>query len=312
MKREPRIVMAKEVLRISPRKVVVDYDFRNDSEQNITTEVAFPVPEYDDNPNGALAKDAGFDDFRLTIDGKPVTFTTEVRAFADHREISSTLQELGVDAASFAHERYQLQDGNVVNDLARLTTAQKQRLLRVGAISSLDDLQPYWTVRKKYHWRQTFPAHATIHIRHEYTPVLGATSSLQYGLEGERLKPGSEGRDEESVKEIRSICLAPALKTKLLKLTEAGRMAPLDYVDFILTTANTWKTPIEDFTLIVEKPKQTDMRKLQMGTGSEVLTSFCWNGPISHVSANEFTAHALNLVPKKELRVGFVYVEPKS
>ncbi len=43
-RRETRIVMAKEVLQISPTQVVVDYDFRNDTDQNVTTEVAFPVP----------------------------------------------------------------------------------------------------------------------------------------------------------------------------------------------------------------------------------------------------------------------------
>ena len=46
MKREPRITMAKEVLQISSKKVVVDYDFRNDSDQDITTDVAFPIPDY--------------------------------------------------------------------------------------------------------------------------------------------------------------------------------------------------------------------------------------------------------------------------
>ena len=45
MKREPRIVMAKEVLAISPDRILVDYDFRNDSDEDITTEVAFPIPE---------------------------------------------------------------------------------------------------------------------------------------------------------------------------------------------------------------------------------------------------------------------------
>ena len=32
------------------------------------------------------------------------------------------------------------------------------------------------------------------------------------------------------------------------------RDAPYADVDFILTTAKTWKTPIEDFTLIVRHP----------------------------------------------------------
>src|ERR1035441_1123966 len=45
-RRETRIVMAKEVLQISNKKVVVDYDFRNDTDQDVTTEVAFPIPPY--------------------------------------------------------------------------------------------------------------------------------------------------------------------------------------------------------------------------------------------------------------------------
>ena len=52
MKREPRIVMAKEVLSISPLRVLVDYDFRNDSDEDITTEVAFPIPAYTVDDSG--------------------------------------------------------------------------------------------------------------------------------------------------------------------------------------------------------------------------------------------------------------------
>jgi hypothetical protein len=40
MKREPRVAMAKEVLQISPTKVIVDYDFRNNSDEDITTSVS--------------------------------------------------------------------------------------------------------------------------------------------------------------------------------------------------------------------------------------------------------------------------------
>ncbi|HEY6373419.1 MAG TPA: DUF4424 family protein [Candidatus Sulfotelmatobacter sp.] len=49
-----------------------------------------------------------------------------------------------------------------------------------------------------------------------------------------------------------------------------------NYVDFILTTANTWKTPIEDFTLIVERPHWKNNRG-ESDLGDYV--SFCWDGP---------------------------------
>jgi hypothetical protein len=71
-RRETRVVMAKEVLRISLDKVVVDYDFRNDTDQDVTTEVAFPVPPYEnDFPEVDLAGQA-FKSFRLWVDGKPI------------------------------------------------------------------------------------------------------------------------------------------------------------------------------------------------------------------------------------------------
>jgi len=73
-----------------------------------------------------------------------------------------------------------------------------------------------------------------------------------------------------------------------------------------LTTANTWKTPIEDFTLIVERPHWKNNR------GEPDLAdyvSFCWDGPITKIDADHFSAHTVNLVPAKELRVGFFSVE---
>jgi len=72
----------------------------------------------------------------------------------------------------------------------------------------------------------------------------------------------------------------------------------LRYVDFILTTANTWKTPIEDFTLIVEKPDEP--------TSNVNFVSFCWDGPVTKIDDHHFAAHLTNFIPKKELRVGFI------
>src|ERR1700684_3077931 len=82
MKREPRITMAKEILTISPTKVLVDYDFRNDSDEDITTEVAFPIPAYGfpGESDMWMPNQQGFDDFKLWIEEKPAKFTTETRA----------------------------------------------------------------------------------------------------------------------------------------------------------------------------------------------------------------------------------------
>src|SRR3974390_1825434 len=79
MRHEPRITMAKEVLQISAKKVIVDYDFRNNSDQDITTEVAFPIPDYEFDL-GRTGSQQGFDDFELSIDNVPAHYLVEARA----------------------------------------------------------------------------------------------------------------------------------------------------------------------------------------------------------------------------------------
>ena len=74
----------------------------------------------------------------------------------------------------------------------------------------------------------------------------------------------------------------------------------ISYVSFILTTANTWKTPIEDFTLVVERPHDTRKRK-------KTYVSFCWGGLVTQIDADHFSAHAAGLVPKKELMIGYIH-----
>ncbi len=167
-----------------------------------------------------------------------------------------------------------------------------QELIAAGAITRDGTLrEAAWKVEKRYHWTQTFPAHGTVHIRHEYTPVAGAQLVPRNLLvPGAKLAPD----DKYAVEDMTSMCLSPGQMRALAG--PADRTIEAQWVDFILTTANSWKRPIEDFTLIVERtdPKDT--------------VSFCWGGPVTKVDANHFQAHATNLVPGKELHIGFYSV----
>lgn len=291
MGKEPRVTMAREVLQISWDKVIVDYDFRNDSDQDVVTEVAFPIPDYDAEMEDVEPARQGFDDFRLWIDGKPAKFAVETRAFVKGREITGILNRLHVDIGSFGHSTA----NDDSSDIRRLTAAQRTLLAKENAIDPAYN-GALWTVRKKYHWEQVFPAHATAHVRHEYTPVVGNTNSVRYGM---------LGKDPDMVEELNSLCIDSQLRSSLTKLINTkGKNAWDSYVDFILTTANTWKTPIEDFTLIVERPK------LKGSLASYV--SFCWDGPIEKIDTDHFKATTRNFVPKKELRIGFISTEDRD
>ncbi len=302
MKREPRIVMAKEVLQISAREVIVDYDFRNDSDEDVTTEVAFPIPDYEFNPD-LDGSTQGFDDFRLWIDGSPAHYQVEARAFVKGKEYTALLNKMHVDVASYGHGPVRDDGGNEVReskDIARLSLAQRDQLRKAGIIAQDRD-EPKWRVKKKYYWQQAFPAHKAVHIRHKYTPVLGSANSVIYGL---RSNP-----DPAMAKEMKSFCLDDGLRNRLQQIAASqDQWASYSYVDFILTTANTWRTPIEDFTLIVERPHWKNRGEADLAD----YVSFCWDGPVVKVDADHFSAHTTNLIPKKELRIGFFSVERGS
>lgn len=288
MRKEPRITMAREVLEISESKVTVDYDFRNDSDEDVTTEVAFPIPDYDLNMTEVDPFRQGFDDFKLWINGTPATYSTEARAYVKGKDYTLLLGSMRIDIASFGHAT----ENDDCPDISRLPAAQHKRLQELGLIDK-DYYCALWQVRKKYYWRQTFPAHKVVHIRHEYTPVLGGTNSVHYAF--------NDPPDLDMINELDSLCVAGQLRRTLRSVAESkDKDAPYFYVDFILTSANTWKTPIEDFTLIVDRPHEKD--------AIANYVSFCWNGPVTRVDADHFSVHAVKFLPTKELRIGFFAV----
>jgi hypothetical protein len=288
MKRETRITMAKEVLQISNSKVIVDYEFRNDTDQDVVTVVAFPIATYTLGLEQVDPDKQGFDDFRLWIDEKPFKFEIECRAYLKGRDETALLKSMKVDVGTFGHANSDHQ----YPDVERLSVEQRRRLESSGLLDKEDD-SPMWEVRKKYYWTQTFPAHSPVRVRHAYSPVVGALNSIKYGW-------GASG-DAESAKELGTFCIEGGLKQALDKVVgDKHRNAWYEYVDFILTTANTWKTPIEDFTLVVQRPHQKD--------DLADYVSFCWNGPVTKTDPDHFVATATNFVPNKELRVGFFHV----
>jgi hypothetical protein len=311
-RRETRIVMAKEVLRISPDKIVVDYDFRNDTDQDVTTEVAFPVPPYSYGPESPDITDASFSDFKLLVDGKTVAYQTEAKATLNGKDVTAVLTADNIDIASFGHIRQPDPASGQMQtpDVSRLPQAEQQRLATLGLFDA-EDGWGLWTVKLQYHWTQTFPAHSTVHIQHQYTPVDGGElmpiDTLKYVSESKQPTGDADTVQYElqDMQRLESLCPDPAFLSGLIKQMvasqpDSGELAQPHWVDFILTSANTWKQPIEDFTLIVERGKP-ELEKDQN------VVSLCTpqNAPVTKIDANTFQVHLANFVPKDELRIGF-------
>jgi hypothetical protein len=317
-RRETRIVMAREVLQISLMKIVVDYDFRNDTGEDVTTEVAFPIPPYGYSPDSPAVSSLAFSDFRLSVGGKSVPFKAEAKAFLKGKEVTGILAQDSIDVATFGHleEPSGASEVNLIPDLARLPQTEQKRLVALGLFEDVGagNLFADWTVHLQYHWTQTFPAHSTVHIRHEYTPVAGdelmPRETIDLYLLPAAEQPAAKFEyppPPDDLKLLASFCPAPSLLKGIQQKLNAGissngNFAYPQWVDFILTSANTWRQPIEDFTLIVERPKAEH--------GGKVFLCFCSpaNGTVEKTDVDLFQVHLTNFIPSSELRIGFFEV----
>jgi len=292
LSREARISMEKEVLRISDKTVAVDFDFLNESDSDITTEVGFPIPPYKFGQWGDPGWRRDFPDFRVWVDGREIKYQTDVRAKLDGKDYTDLLRKLGFEI-DFA-----LNDGNddltarLEKTFVGLSASDQSRLLSLGLVKPERSYRDFaWTVYKEYHWTQTFPAHRMIHIRHEYAPEVG-------------FQPAELG---ELQTKFSDACIDQPLENRLRadvagRTAGEGRYVYLEWVDYILTSANTWKTPIRSFELIVEKPEPDKDHH-------HYYASFCWSGKIERRDAGHFVARASNFVPRHELRIYFLPAE---
>jgi hypothetical protein len=328
--REPRISMESERLTISLSKVTVEYEFLNESDNDITTEVAFPIPPYENTERAGGIRD--FDDFRLWVDGQELKYQVEAKAFlwkydghgnkvGRPRDVTTVLRRYNIDISSLGHYK----DGKYDNvpDFERLSPDARKFLDDYGVIDveGPGNSIPEWEVRKTYYWQQRFPAHRVLHVRHEYTPAFGFEgmhgevfdAGSRERLLAEELQRGSDSDVQDESDLLLDACVAPPLQEKIFRDASTvwkadpmgGGYVETMWVDYILTTANSWKTPIKKFELVVERGPDRGWYDPNWD-----YASFCWDGPVKQVDAHRFEATATDFVPKRELKVLFMTLVP--
>jgi len=296
-RQETRVAMRSEKLFISQAKIRVEYEFMNESSEAVETVVAFPWPGY------AFSYSVGTYDptmltFSVQVNGVKVGHQTEVRAFVGTREITQDLQAIHVDAATFGGFDQVPQNGTW------LSADQLDRLRKIGAIDSKHEM-PEWMAFVTHHWKQAFPPGQIVRVVHEYVPMSGGASYRQLTAISH---PAPEIATDPSLFVSKDFDMrepgcpdsafsrAFAMRQKELEKDpslQTGLGLPMCWIRYILTTANSWKGPIRDFELIVER-------------NPDELVTFCWDGPVKKVSPNQFQAVRKDFRPEKELTVYFV------
>ncbi|MBF0285757.1 MAG: DUF4424 family protein [Magnetococcales bacterium] len=281
--------MRSEVLRIAVDQVEVNYVFENISSEEVTLNVAFPLPPtaqtraypiYFDYP----MPEPNFVNFRLWVDGEPLTPSLDVRVFSkEGADVTKILNDLGVSLFDPFSRSF-----------SKMPLAVREAMKKQGLADHHENDDDWWLegliTKVTFHWRQRFPVGQKIKVRHLYQPVSGS-----------RPMSAKDGHLEE---EKKFWCLDDAfLKvfTRWSRESEAREPMGSGYlrahdVGYVLQTGANWAGPIEDFTLIVQK----SLKRKQ-------LISTC---PIPGLKLEKqgdaFVAKAKNFVPRSDLHLLFV------
>ncbi|MCA1748117.1 MAG: DUF4424 domain-containing protein [Parasphingopyxis sp.] len=291
LRQSDAIDMLSEDLYVSTELIRVDYVFRNQSDVDVTTLVAFPMPDRDleQDRYGDVAYPSGFE---TLVDGAPVDLEVEIRAFLGETEHTALLRELGVPLAS-EHGAWEI--GRALDALPR---DARDRLIEAGLAETTEydageglerHLEPLWTVRETWFWEQTFPAGEDVRIRHAYAP--GAGGGFNAMLADADFRESEFGRQM-----IADYCIDANVMAGIERLhREAGEGDATPIIldrafTYILTTGGNWRSPIGEFRLVVDKG------------APENIVSFCGEG-VRRISPTEFEVRHTDWRPDRDLKV---------
>jgi len=283
-----KVAMVKEELSINPFFIHVSYIFENESDQDVSETISFPLPPYPANPHesGVIANGQP-DGFTITVDGQPRRFETRVRAvMEDGRDVTDLLKAQGFSERDIALTPYE----HSIQDEHRLDRAPEvlKALGKAGLID--EERKPLWINHVAYEWKETFPAHKPVKVYHGYRPF--SSSGAWSGFVPDH--NWDEGEDL-----IKDFCASKATIDKLTALYknpdyhDSYGDVPGTVVEYVLTTGNSWKDGIRDFTLKIDK------------VAPYTLVATCFEGKFTKQDGVTLISHIKNFHPKENLRLYF-------
>lgn len=300
------VEMRSEDLFISPSEVRVTYVFHNSSARDVEGMVTFPMPPLSPgDKNGESptateiqqAKDINVFGFTAKVDGREVRTDIETRfllkkpdTYAWGWDILNGAKDITPMMRSIhAPETY---DDEAIDAWFKSQPAPRQEQLKRdnvwAPIYEEGKYLPAYALSTRYFWRQTFPAGRDVRIEHRYHPIQG----------------GSVFYMNEDLK--RDYCIDGGTERAILALQRRAENSPKDkqydfpidgvqltFLDYILMTANTWKGPIGQFRLTLDKESP------------DRIMSLCIDG-VRKTGPTTFVVERQNFRPERDLKLVFV------
>lgn len=296
LERTEGIVMRSEDLYVSAREIRVRYRFFNRTAHDISTIVAFPMPDV----RGGSESDLGvsFDDptepvpFTTTVDGVAAPTQVEQKAMLGNIDYTAELAANGVPVHPYLD---QTRAALAALSPAVLTRLAAQGLVEDRGYTSDDgvahpDVTPLWTLKTTHYWTQVFPAGREIGIDHRYTPAVGGTVDALVGrdMEGDA-EAQAYWNGEKAIYQER-YCTDADFVAAAGRRAAVGAFQPETWIDYVLVTGANWAEPIGDFRLVVDKGSP------------DALVSFCAT-EVRKISPTQFEVRHRDFVPTRDLSV---------
>ena len=285
LQRTDGIVMRSEDLFISADEIRVRYAFFNRTGADISTIVAFPLPDIVGGHEGDVAlSDPANLEFTTTVAGVPVAAEVEQKAMKDGVDHTALLRGLGLPLSPYADA--------VRSALVALPRAEIGRLIQLGlvddrsyvdGVATYADYAPLWTLKTTHYWTQVFPAGRELNVDHRYVPAVGRSAGSAFG------EP--DLMESEWFREDRArYCADPDFIAAARRKRERGEYLTETWIDYVLTTGANWAEPIGEFRLVVDKGDAVN------------LVSFCGEG-VRRISPTRFEMRRRDFTPDRDLAV---------
>lgn len=285
LERTDGIEMRSEDLYVSAAEIRVAYRFFNRTDRDISTIVAFPMPDL----QGGIESDVAIEDplrmpFTTTVNGRRVATNVEQKAMLNGVDHSDLMRGLGVPFTPRGEA--------TMRALAALPQPQIDMLIEIGLVedrSWMDrgvrilELTPLWTLKTTHYWTQVFPTGRELDVRHRYAPAVGGSAGSIFG-------DPDMGGGEYAREDIERYCVDDAFQAGARRMRARGLYLSETWVDYILTTGANWAEPIGEFRLVVDKGS------------SRNLVSFCGEG-VRKISSTRFEIRRRNYTPTRDLSV---------
>jgi hypothetical protein len=249
-----QIEMQSEDLFLSVDQVRIRYTFHNRTNHDITSIVAFPLPDispdyYFEPVSIPATGDPNFVNFRTTVDGHPAEMAVDQRAKLHGRDVSARLHDAGLPLSPI--------DPKFDDDVKRLSAAQIASLVRDGYLENIggDANEPpqyrgLWSLSTAFHRTQVFPANSTITVEQSYTPIAGGS------VESLLLIDSIPRTNADRRRLVRDYCINDQFEQAAR--AAAQHIGGVEYVQertlgYILTTGGNWAGPIGRFHLTIDK-----------------------------------------------------------